>query len=63
MIEFIKKIKARTIFSGMIYITWCIAIVMSMLKGFKVPDILNNIVLMQMTFYYGSKVQRDREVS
>ncbi len=48
--------KANTIFSGMIYGTWCFSIVMHVIYDTSVPQELTNIVLILMSFYYGSKI-------
>ncbi len=58
MIGYLAKVKARTVFSGMIYLTWCGCIVINMTTGKAIPDMLSNVVLMQMSFYFGAKAAK-----
>jgi len=61
--DFIKGIKARSVFSFMIYATFCMAIYLNMAHAKVIPEILSNVVMAQLAFYYGGKVGKKQEIN
>jgi len=47
-------IKARTVFAFLFYGTFCYLVI----SGKDVPEVLTNIVLMIMAFYYGNRSKK-----
>lgn len=60
----IQKLKARTVFSFMIYSTWSVCVIIHMLsKGIVlIPTEVNMAFIAQLSFYFGGKTAKKYEV-
>ena len=59
MTKSLEKAKARTFFAFIIYATWLLMV----FQGRPVPELLETMVVAQMTFYFGTKAAKSAKDS